>query len=470
MRIAVVLVALLPAIALGNGGPVAWTAATVFGTLEPEKPEHLELLSEELKIAIQPNGNEYKANAIYRVKKTKRGKQTVKFALPTSWPSHPWNEKPYDEKEQKEFRRKAAQSVSISLNNQKYRCVPVDTIDPWPVWRESLEKAAPRQAFANLNNWCVSRVEFPEKTGTLELQLAYSASLIYADEEMSTSPTVSYGIRKLFYPLFPAAAWAAENFEGNVEIDSGPLDWIENPSRGWRNNTSFDADTRPYTKVIREQNKLVFQFNKSYLKQPGVLEVEFAPENLQFKAKATWNKFGQNRIKMSATSNTSLPEARYAAKFAVDGDPDTAWCFRSDFGQNNPEMTLKFSVTQANRSARFSVAAGYFKNQKLFESNGKVVEAELRTCDGKFRLEGQYDVKQRDFRHAWLSIKDEQTPEFQAHDQKKDGFKSTDWRNLPEQYVLPIMLRSGCLKLTIKKIVPSTEPDTCISEIIPFIY
>ncbi|MGZ3775552.1 MAG: discoidin domain-containing protein, partial [Bdellovibrio sp.] len=320
-------------------------------------------------------------------------------------------------------------------------------------------------SWTDFKSWCIAEIPFPDTVGEIKLEMSYMASLFFVDTEISTDPIISRDFRTLNYPLFPAAIWAADSFVVKLELNnSGPLELIAKPN----------SSGKYHPDLIKKDDKYFFEFKKSFLQKPGYLEIIFSALNLEFAQRATYNKNAResHKVPMVATANTSIePKSKYGPQFAIDGDPNTAWCFKNN--DVAPEITLNSSEKIKNRELSIifiQVAGGYLKNQKIYEANGKPIELEVSSCDGKIKRTIKTEKPGPDYRNAWLTLKPETTQKFKDWVQEKEKNKDNNYTNGPSQWDLDKMINSGCFKIKIKKIKPGTDPDTCVSEIIPFIF
>ena len=459
----------LPLPLLANGGPVRWTDAGPMGGLVPVKPKGVQLEREELALTI-PDAYSYQAHATYHLRKSSTEPQTVLFGLPLIVPDGPLEQDISEEDKQKaiaDVRKKiadAAQGVELKLGNTRFPCRPVTdgkatdfTPAPalaFPIPEEQTgalvqENVGDREHYLYTNYhlgkrqtpraWCIAEVALPAQAGPLILNLRYKGSLVFEDEMTSKSPLTLFDSRRLVYPLFPAQSWAADDFVADASLDLGPF---------------VGEVKKALPEAVEKEAKLRWRLTKSDLS--GAILVDLGEKNIRFQELATWNRNaeGNARLKLEATSAQALPN--YPAELATDGKPETAWCFSDKTGKPDAEITLRVIPAELKRirgqscsSTHVSIATGYWKNQKVYEANGKILDAEMRTCDGKMKktvLNGPISIENipSDYRDAQLHFFDTES-----------GFDAAS------------ELRTGCIKIRILKTKSSSAGDTCVSEIIP---
>jgi len=460
-------------VSYANGGPVAWSSPTVLGTLEPIKPAGLALLREKLVIRVNPDGLGYTVNVDYLVRKDKAGRQKISFALPIAVEPDPAEEGPTKPEDAKALVQKQNQvatgSVKISLGGKTVSCQPVEKQKRFPELNTLVDPMR-FDGMSDFKFWCAAEVTFPEAAGEHTLTLQYKASFFFNDDGTSKSPFTNFGPRHLFYPLAPAHSWAAEDFQGELELHPGLFTWSQTNNGVYNTAPNEQANT----KLERKGEVLTFSFGKAFLKSPGFIKAIFKTEELEFREIANWNKSASvsSKMWMVAKGNTFItPEAKYGVAMAIDGDPTTAWCFKTNVA--DPEIILRPAPGKSwPRVTLLMVAAGYLKNDRLFRANGQPTELEFSTCDGKWKKKVAVDESAdfSDFRKAWIKIHSDLTPQYKSALEAKKKANNTDWSGMPEAQDLPIYFGSGCVKIRITKIKPGKEEDTCISEIIPLSY
>ncbi|HEX7507996.1 MAG TPA: hypothetical protein VF550_14555 [Polyangia bacterium] len=346
----VLLVGLLGALAtqvLANGGPTEWTVGSVRGGLVPRQNTTVRLRSEELTIAIDPDGKHYDVAAKYLLSNADP-EATVRYGVPLLWADG-------DAKAP----RRAADAVRIKVGESESRCTLIKETVTLDANKYDNMDGTP------IGGWCVSRLTIPHGD-PIPLQLTYRGDLLFTDEDFSKSAFVSYGPRVLRYAFLPAGHWAGPAERMTVTVDLGRFAGLEQVSAP--------------PGVAKQGDKLTWTFTNVDLKTVPDLELKLNVEPLAYVEElARYRK--ASKVVLAAKSAKAASGA--AAGHAVDGDPTTAWCV------DRPSPNLWIEVTERKIDPEFRNCGrqGLLLVSSTAEKSAQIKRVRLEACHGTRRGE-----------------------------------------------------------------------------------
>jgi hypothetical protein len=309
MRQLAPLVALLvPAVALANGGPVAWTKPSGAGDIVPVSETTVALVSERLTIRFEDDGARYRVHAEY-VLANPGPKASLNYGVPLVWyppdmgkfdgPEDP-AKRPLVDKEGLAY----PNDVRIAIADRRFPC----TLENM---RRADPDGEPIHHIEHIEAWCVTRIEIPSRD-RVTLTLDYTGSFRFVDMLWTKSPFTDHGLRSLQYDLSPAGHWAGVPKKLDVTIEPGI--WKE-----------FFRPEAPKG-FTDDGSRFVLHLVDVDLKNVGRIEGTLdARKVLAHRERATLKP--DPRFKATASSELESQAGNtYGAANILDGNPSTAWC------------------------------------------------------------------------------------------------------------------------------------------------
>ena len=408
-------------LALANGGPVDWTRATGLGDLEPVDQTVVALSGEDLKIALDEDGQHFQVAAHY-VLSNPGAPVTVKYGVPVFWYAAdigdfdvtPETEQKGDTPKERAY----AATVQISLNDQSFPC-----------HLEAIRRAKGQNYEGEFSGWCVTDISIPSGD-SIPLTLSYQGSLRFVDSMFSKSPFTKYGIRTFQYDLSPAGHWAGPVQDLSVEIDTGI----------W----SDFFELAPSPAFLTDGSRRTLRRTNVDLKTVGSIRANLiATPVLESRERTAY----KSNVELDATASSELPNIgadHYSAANLLDGKASTAWCSARGRLQELPwiEIRPKRQASIACPMQSYVIVPGYSKSQSTWIENNRIRRIRLGPCGSN-----------REGTRIQL------TPSSRAD--------SAAVEIVPSDKAAGINQDTSCVRLTIEGVDEGPTRDTCISEFKP---
>ncbi|MFT3917374.1 MAG: hypothetical protein QM704_25800 [Anaeromyxobacteraceae bacterium] len=403
MRLAALLALLVPAAALANGGPVAWTLPSGTGTLAPIEESRVTLVSEKLTIRLEDDGSRFRARAEY-VLSNPGPPATVKYGVPVFW----LEEGEYGEAGPAP-RPTSIEDVVILLGDERPRCALEDSR-----WVD------PEQPGLGGTAWCTATLTIPSGAAvplTLEVRGWYR----FTDMAYSKSVFTEFGERTLRWELAPAGHWAGRP-SLTIEIDPGR----------WGDRFRVDAPAG----FGRRGSTLTFSSPAADLKALDAVTGKLAARPA-LAAAERWRAKAAPATKVRVSS--TLPARgglRYDAGNLLDGDPSTAWCAAR--GAKGPPF-IELALPAAEGCwFELVLVPGYAKSPKAWLANGRIRAVRHGPCGRPAAATAVIAV-----------------PAI-AH-----------WDEAAFDLPAGILATESCVRLELTGIDPGPDGDVCVSELKP---
>ena len=327
---------------LANGGPVDWTRSGARGGLVPKQTNTVRLRSEDLAIAIDPDGKHYDVSAKYLLANAD-AETTVRFGVPLLWMDDPSGA------------HRAADAVRIKVGGTESRCMLIKESVTLDVNRFEDMDGTPT------GGWCVARLTIP-KGDAVPLLLSYRADLLFTDAEYSKSAFVMYGRRTLRYVFFPAGYWVSPAERVSVTVDLGRY-------------AGAEQVTAP-PGVVKDGTKLAWTFTNVDLRKVPDLELKLDVEPIAYVGElAKYRK--DSKVVLAAKAAKAAGDAAAAAR-AVDGDPETAWCV----DRPSPDKWIEVTQRKIDREFRDCSWEGLLLAGTTSEKTARIKRVRLEACHG----------------------------------------------------------------------------------------
>ncbi|HMF41054.1 MAG TPA: hypothetical protein VKQ32_10175 [Polyangia bacterium] len=328
---------------LANGGPVDWTEAGARGGLVPKQQTTVRLRSEDLTIAIDPDGKHYDVSAKYLLSNA-GDETTIRYGVPLLWGEDPKSP------------RRAADAVRIKVGDTDNRCTLIkESVALDPSKYDQMDGAP-------TGGWCVARLTIP-KGDAVPLVLTYRADLLFTDADYSKSAFVSYGARLLRYTFFPAGFWVGPAERVSFTVDLGRY-------------AGTERTTAP-PGAVKQGSTLAWAFTSVDLKKVPDLEIKLDVEPIAYIGElAKYRK--DSKVVMTAKTAKAAGDAA-AANRAVDGDPETAWCV----DKPGPERWIEVTQRKIDRAYLSCYPEGLFLVSSTTEKTARIKRVRLESCGGR---------------------------------------------------------------------------------------
>ena len=397
------LLSVLPQVALANGGPLAWTLRGGTGTLAPLDETRVGLVSEQLSIRLDDDGQRYHARAAY-VLSNPGAPVTVKYGVPVFW-----LEEGLDVEPGPTPGGAAVTDVAVTLAGERHGCTVEDAR-----WLD------PKHPGLGAVAWCTTTLTIP--TGeAVSLGLDLHGWLRFTDMGFSKSVFTVFGERVFRYELAPAGHWAGRPAL-SIELDPGR----------WGDRFTVSAPAG----FERRDGRLVFTSKAADLEALEAITGALAAAPVlgaaqRWKAKAIPGAAVR-------TSSTLAPQGRvrYDASNLLDGDPATAWCpARAAKGPHWIELTVPATP---GCWAELVLVPGYAKSQAAWTANGRLRALRRGACGSPVPATLTFSL-----------------PAFAHHDEAAVDLGNVEPRG------------TTCIRFELGAVDPGTSGDTCLSELKP---
>ncbi len=442
-RLALLLAVVAPAVAVANGGPVAWTKPSGAGDIAPVNETTVALVSERLAILFEDDGARYRVHAEY-VLSNPGPKLSLNYGVPLFWypPDLGEFDGPEDQAKRPLVDKEGLaypKDVRIAVGDKRFPCT-----------LENVHRAADSEG-GHIEAWCVARVEIPA-SDRVALTLDYTGSFRFVDMLYTKSPFTRHGLRSLRYDLSPAGHWAGTPKKFDVTIEAGI----------WKEFFRPEAP-RGFTE---HGSRFVLHLLDVDLKKAGCIEGTLdAGKVLAHRERATLRP--DPRFKAIASSELA-PQAgnTYSAANVLDGDPGTAWCAnkaRPAVGQWVEVRAAEIEVPGYCGLHGYILVPGYAKNQLTWSRNNRIQSVRVGRCGDRssdellpIQVSDRFDTSAVEIRPVGADAFHEALQEQRADRDVASG-------------KLNARVKDYCIRLTIEAVVEGQESDTCISEFRPVI-
>jgi hypothetical protein len=440
-QLAPVLAVLVPAAAVANGGPVAWTKPSGAGDIVPVSQTSVRLDSERLTIRFEDDGARYRVHADY-VLANPGPKVSLDYGVPVFWypPDLGEFDRPEDETKRPLVDKEGLaypRGVRIAIGEKRFPCT-----------LENVHRSEDSDGgYALIQAWCVTKIEIPP-SDCVTLTLDYTGSFRFVDELYTNSPFAQHGLRSLRYDLSPAGRWAGKPKHLDVAIEAGIWNDFFRPEKP----QGFTEDG----------SRFVLHLVDIDLEEVGSIEGTLdAGKMLEHRERATMKP--DPRFRASASSELGKT---YGAGNVLDGNPSTAWCAskaRPPVGQWIEVRAAEVEVPEYCRLHGYVLVPGYAKNQQTWTRNNRIRSVRLDQC-GDASSGGPLPIEVSE-RFDTSAIEMPRLPDdaFNAalHTQRADHDIARGNRKA--------RVKDYCIRLTIEAVIEGPASDTCISEFRPVI-
>jgi hypothetical protein len=443
-QLAPLLAVLVPAVALANGGPVAWTQPSGAGDIVPVSETKVALVSERLTIRFEDDGARYRVHAEY-VLANPGPEASLKYGVPLFWyppdmgefdgPVEP-AKRPLVDKEGLAY----PNDVRIAIGDRRFSCT-----------LENIRRGRSDTEGENIEGWCVTRIEIPASS-RITLTLDYAGSFRFVDWLYTKSPFTRHGLRSLQYDISPAGHWAGTPKQLDVTIEPGIWKEFFRP----RAPEGFTDDG----------SRFILHLLDADLNKVGRIEGTLdAGKVLAHRERATIKP--DPRFKATASSElASQAGDTYSAAKLLDGNPSTAWCAsraRPAIGQWVEARAAQIEVPGYCGLHGYVLVPGYAKNQQTWSRNNRIRSVRVATC-GDPSSGAVVPIEVSD-RFDTSAVEIERLAD--------DAFNAALWKQRADPDVasekLKARVKNYCIRLTIEAVVEGQASDTCISEFRPVI-
>jgi hypothetical protein len=411
--------------AWSNGGPVAWTSPTAVGDGAPVERSPVRLVSEDLRLRVDPDRVHYDVQATYTLSNPGTA-ATVRYAVPVTWGFE--EDRPADGD-----LAAVATGVKLLLDGVAVRTT-------YERAEEGAElTAAPDFDPLPLSGWCVTTLTVGP--GAHTLSLVYRAELSYMDGETSKSALTGFGERNLLYPLWPAGGWAGPS-KLDVTLELGSL-------------ADAVGNLVPAGAKVQGTARVFHWDTVDLAKLSGIgARLDIAPF-MKHQQIASWNSGSSYAV--TATASSTLAGGKYEAIAAVDGKPDSAWC--EGAADTGAGQWIELRGRPGSKPAEYcgieglGVVPGYAKSADTWVNNGRVKKVKVGACGSELGqvvdLGAPDPHHDRSARVIDLSDMGEPGPEIQALGDR--------FRQDPLNF---------CVRVTVLEVQAGTKyADTCLSEL-----